>query len=194
MSELFTGLNDRQREAVECTEGPLLVIAGAGSGKTKALTHRIAYLIQEKGVSPWNILAVTFTNKAAKEMKERVAKLIGAKVQPGWMEERGMGENTGAGAGTRAAALPVMGTFHSVCVKLLRKYAHLIGYENQFTIYDANDQQILMKQLMEDIRLMIKMNPKAMLGAISGRRVSSIGHGDYHKYTHSFYGKSGGAL
>jgi len=179
MSDLLTGLNDRQREAVECTEGPLLVIAGAGSGKTKALTHRIAYLIQERGVSPWSILAVTFTNKAAKEMKERVAKLIGARIRESWQEER---------MDDRVVAMPQMGTFHSICVRLLRKYAHLLGYENQFTIYDTNDQQILMKQLMEEHQIdEKKMNPKAVLGAISGAKSQLIDAAEYHKYTHSFF-------
>lgn len=179
MSSLLDVLNERQREAVTCTDGPLLVIAGAGSGKTKALTHRIAYLIQEKGVSPWNILAVTFTNKAAKEMKERVARLIGAKVRENWQEER---------MDDRGVAMPQMGTFHSVCVKLLRKYAHQLGYENQFTIYDTNDQQILMKQLMQEYQIdEKKMNPKAVLGAISGAKSQLIDAKEYCKYTSSFF-------
>lgn len=183
MNELLTSLNDRQREAVECTNGPLLVIAGAGSGKTKALTHRIAYLIQEKGVSPWNILAVTFTNKAAKEMKERVAKLIGARIPKSWEEEM-----QGTGASQSQVALPVMGTFHSICVKLLRKYAHLLGYENQFTIYDAHDQQILMKQLMEEHQIDDKkMNPKSVLGAISGAKSQMIDPKGYYQFTNSFF-------
>ncbi len=180
MSTLLDVLNDRQREAVTCTEGPLLVIAGAGSGKTKALTHRIAYLIQEKGIPAWNILAVTFTNKAAKEMKERVARLLGVQVPKEW--------DQGAGSESARAALPVMGTFHSVCVRLLRKYAHLLDYENQFTIYDANDQQILMKQLMTEHQIDDKkMNPKAVLGAISGAKSQMIGPDQYSKYTDSFF-------
>ncbi|MFA7278199.1 MAG: UvrD-helicase domain-containing protein [Candidatus Gracilibacteria bacterium] len=183
---LLSSLNDCQREAVVCTEGPLLVIAGAGSGKTKALTHRIAYLIQEKGVSPWNILAVTFTNKAAKEMKERVAKLIGAKTQPEWMESMGIVDQESGPA--RSVPMPTMGTFHSICVKLLRKYAHLLDYENQFTIYDQHDQQILMKQLMEEHQIdEKKMNPKSVLGAISGAKSQMIDPKGYYQYTNSFF-------
>ena len=99
MPEILNGLNDKQYEAVVNTDGPVLVIAGAGSGKTKVLTHKIAYLIQEKNVLPWNILAITFTNKAANEMKERIEKLIGDAAKDLWM-----------------------GTFHSICVKILRRY------------------------------------------------------------------------
>ena len=99
MQEILKGLNDKQYEAVVNTEGPVLVIAGAGSGKTKVLTHKIAYLIQEKKVLPWNILAITFTNKAANEMKERVATLVGEDAKDIWM-----------------------GTFHSICVRILRKH------------------------------------------------------------------------
>ncbi len=177
---LLSSLNDRQREAVVCTEGPLLVIAGAGSGKTKALTHRIAYLIQEKSVSPWNILAVTFTNKAAKEMKERVGKLLGIGVERDWERDREQAQP--------AVAWPTMGTFHSICVKLLRKYAHLLDYENQFTIYDQHDQQILMKQLMEEHQIdEKKMNSKSILGAISGAKSQMIDPKEYWKYTNSFF-------
>ncbi len=176
MSDLLDTLNDCQREAVINTDGPLLVIAGAGSGKTKALTHRIAYLIQVKGVSPWNILAVTFTNKAAKEMKERVAKLIGMRAE------------TSSSRFQQQPGMPTMGTFHSVCVQLLRKYAHLLDYENQFTIYDAHDQQILMKQLMEEHQIDDKkMNPKSVLGAISGAKSQMIDPKEYWKFTNSFF-------
>jgi len=120
----YAGLNDRQREAVFHTEGPLLVLAGAGSGKTRALTHRIAYLIEEKNVSPWNILAITFTNKAAGEMKERVAKLVeyGDSV---WVA-----------------------TFHSTCVRILRRYIDRLGYDTDFTIYDSDDQKSVLKQVI----------------------------------------------
>ena len=111
MKNLLNGLNNKQEEAVLNTEGPCLVIAGAGSGKTKVLTHKIAYLISEKKVKPWNILAITFTNKAANEMKERVGKLIGDAAQEMWM-----------------------GTFHSICVKILRRYIDRIGFDNSFLI------------------------------------------------------------
>ena len=105
MQEILKGLNDKQYEAVVNTDGPVLVIAGAGSGKTKVLTHKIAYLIQEKNVLPWNILAITFTNKAANEMKERIAGLVGETAKDIWM-----------------------GTFHSICVRILRKHIDQIGF------------------------------------------------------------------
>ena len=106
MSELLNGLNNRQKEAVEYMDGPLLILAGAGSGKTKVLTHKIAYLMGEKNVSPWNILAITFTNKAANEMKERVEGLVGDVAKDMWI-----------------------GTFHSICVRILRKQIDRIGFD-----------------------------------------------------------------
>src|SRR3989339_142680 len=140
-------LNSPQKLAVETISGPLLIIAGAGSGKTRVLASRIAYLI-EKGVKPWNILAVTFTNKAANEMKERVRKLLNLQ---------------------KDGSLKVnMGTFHSICVKILRIEAHLLGYENEFTIYDSADSVALMKNIMNDFQIDSKrLNPKAILHAIS---------------------------
>lgn len=184
--DILAGLNPRQVEAVTATEGPLLVIAGAGSGKTKALTHRIAYLIAEKGVAPYQILAVTFTNKAAGEIKERVAKLLGVKnAGPAWREP----------FGAVGARLPTMGTFHSVCVRILRKYAHLLDYEDSFTIYDANDQQILMKQLMAEHHLAdSKMNPKAILGTISGAKAQLIGPAEYLQFADSAFTEKVGML
>ncbi|MEK7544849.1 MAG: UvrD-helicase domain-containing protein [Patescibacteria group bacterium] len=173
MGHFLDELNDPQRDAVVTMEGPLLVIAGAGSGKTKALTHRIAYMIQERGVSPWNILAVTFTNKAAQEMKERIAKLTSVSVGQSFMEN---------------LDLPTIGTFHSVCVKILRKYGHVLGYENSFTIYDGTDQEILMKQLMEQRKMdPKKMNPKAILGGISGAKNQLITAKEYQKYANSHF-------
>ena len=109
MENLLQGLNDKQYEAVINTEGPCLVIAGAGSGKTKVLTHKIAYLIGEKQVHPWNILAITFTNKAANEMKERIANLVGDDAKDIWM-----------------------GTFHSICVRILRRFIDRIGFDSSF--------------------------------------------------------------
>ena len=118
MNAIYDTLNDKQREAVFTTEGPVLVLAGAGSGKTRALTHRIAYLIEEKHVMPWNIMAITFTNKAAAEMRERVDDLVGADGNSVWVA-----------------------TFHSSCVRILRRHADLLGYSNNFTIYDTDDQK-----------------------------------------------------
>ncbi len=130
MQEILKGLNDKQYEAVINTEGPCLVIAGAGSGKTKVLTHKVAYLIQEKNVAPWNILAITFTNKAANEMKERVAKLIGEQAKDLWM-----------------------GTFHSICVKILRSHIDRIGFDTSFVIFDSSDQRSLVKKCIKEFEL-----------------------------------------
>jgi DNA helicase-2/ATP-dependent DNA helicase PcrA len=126
MNELLDGLNDKQYEAVVNTEGPSLVIAGAGSGKTKVLTHKIAYLIGEKDVKPWNILAITFTNKAANEMKERVEKLVGDIANDMWI-----------------------GTFHAICVRILRKFIDRIGFTSSFVIFDTSDQKTLIKQILK---------------------------------------------
>ena len=128
--DYLNGLNDRQREAVLHTEGPLLILAGAGSGKTKVVTHKIAYLIEEKGIFPGNILAITFTNKAANEMKERVAKLLCTNVDTMWM-----------------------GTFHSICVRILRRDIDKIGYNRSFTIYDRDDQITLIKECLKEKNL-----------------------------------------
>ena len=134
MQEILKGLNDKQYEAVINTEGPCLVIAGAGSGKTKVLTHKIAYLIQEKNIAPWNILAITFTNKAANEMKERIANLVGEQAKDLWM-----------------------GTFHSICVKILRSHIEKIGYESSFIIFDTSDQRTLIKRFIKELNLYDKM-------------------------------------
>jgi len=128
--DYLKGLNDRQRQAVLHTEGPLLIMAGAGSGKTKVVTHKIAHLISDKGVSPGEILAITFTNKAANEMKTRVASLIDINVDSMWM-----------------------GTFHSVCVRMLRRDIDKIGYEKGFSIYDRADQKTLVKEIIKELRL-----------------------------------------
>ncbi|MFR2833332.1 UvrD-helicase domain-containing protein, partial [Enterococcus sp.] len=116
-NELLANMNPRQKEAVMHTEGPLLLMAGAGSGKTRVLTHRIAYLIEEKNVNPWNILAITFTNKAAREMKERVNQLLGSGGEDVWVS-----------------------TFHSMCVRILRRDVDQIGYSRNFTIIDTSEQ------------------------------------------------------
>lgn len=130
MQEILNGLNDKQYEAVVNSEGPVLVIAGAGSGKTKVLTHKIAYIIQEKKALPWNILAITFTNKAANEMKERIAGLVGEDAKDIWM-----------------------GTFHSICVRILRKHIDKIGYDSSFIIFDTSDQKSLVKKCLKELQI-----------------------------------------
>ena len=127
MQELLEGLNDKQYEAVVNTEGPCLVIAGAGSGKTKVLTHKIAYLMGEKDIKPWNILAITFTNKAANEMKERVDGLVEGATKDMWI-----------------------GTFHSICVRILRRFIDRIGFDHSFVIFDTSDQRTLIKECLNN--------------------------------------------
>lgn len=145
MEDLIEGLNERQKEAVLATDGPCLVIAGAGSGKTKVLTHKIAYLMKEKAVKPWNILAITFTNKAANEMKERVEKLVGDAAKDMWI-----------------------GTFHSICVRILRKYIDRIGFDHSFLIFDTSDQRTLIKECMKVLNVDDKMfTDRSVLSEIS---------------------------
>ena len=145
MEDLIEGLNERQKEAVLATDGPCLVIAGAGSGKTKVLTHKIAYLMKEKAVKPWNILAITFTNKAANEMKERVEKLVGDAAKDMWI-----------------------GTFHSICVRILRKYIDRIGFDHSFLIFDTSDQRTLIKECMKVLNVDDKMfTDRSILSEIS---------------------------
>ena len=121
-------LNDSQKRAVKYTDGALLIIAGAGSGKTRVLTNRIAYLIEEKGVNPWNIMAITFTNKAASEMRERVDNLVGFGSESIWVS-----------------------TFHSTCVRFLRRYIDRLGYDTNFSIYDTDDQKSVMKEVCKKL-------------------------------------------
>ena len=145
---VYDTLNDRQKEAVFCTEGPLLVLAGAGSGKTRVLTHRIAYLIEEREVNPWNIMAITFTNKAAGEMRERVDHLVSFGSESVWVS-----------------------TFHSSCVRILRRFIDHLGYSTNFSIYDADDQKTLMRQILKKMDLDPKQfRDRAMLSAISGAK------------------------
>ncbi len=145
MQDILEGLNDKQYEAVVTTEGPCLVIAGAGSGKTKVLTHKIAYLIGEKGAKPWDILAITFTNKAANEMKQRITDLIGDDAKDIWM-----------------------GTFHSICVRILRRFIDRIGFESSFIIFDTSDQKTLIKGCMKDLAIDDKLlNDRAIQSEIS---------------------------
>ena len=142
--EIIQGLNNKQKEAVLATEGPCLVIAGAGSGKTKVLTHKIAYDIAN-GVKPWNILAITFTNKAANEMKERIEKLIGDDAKDVWM-----------------------GTYHSICVRILRRYIDRIGYKSDFVIFDTSDQRTLVKECLKTLKVDDKLfTDRAVLSEIS---------------------------
>ncbi len=148
MQNILDGLNNKQYEAVINTEGPCLVIAGAGSGKTKVLTHKIAYLIGEKGVLPWNILAITFTNKAANEMKERIANLVGDVAKDIWM-----------------------GTFHSICVRILRRFIDRIGFDSSFIIFDTSDQRTLVKACIKSIGLDDKMfTDRSVLSEISNAK------------------------
>ena len=145
---IYDTLNDNQRLGVETTEGPVLLLAGAGSGKTRVLTHRIAYLMEEEGVNPWNILAITFTNKAAKEMRERVDKLIGFGSEAIWVA-----------------------TFHATCVRILRRYADRLGYDTNFTIYDTDDQKSVMKDICKRLNIDTKIvKERTILGAISSAK------------------------
>ena len=148
MQDILKGLNDKQYEAVTKTEGPCLVIAGAGSGKTKVLTHKIAYLIGEKNVLPWEIIAITFTNKAANEMKERITNLIGESAKDIWM-----------------------GTFHSICVKILRRFIDRIGFDSSFIIFDTSDQKTLVKGCLKDLGIDDKMfTDRSVLSEISNAK------------------------
>lgn len=158
-------LNEAQQEAATAVDGPVLILAGAGSGKTRALTYRIAYLIAEKNVSPESVLAVTFTNKAASEMKKRILQLLYGKKQADTI----MDEAKGVRLDRRD--LPVVGTFHSVCVQILRKHGHLLGFENRFAIFDDTDTEILMKTIMKDLNIpKDQLNPKAVLAHIAGAK------------------------
>jgi len=157
---ILNRLNQSQREAVMYTEGPLLILSGAGSGKTRVITYRIAYLIKAKKVSPFNILAVTFTNKAAGEMKERLERLIGLPARTIWV-----------------------GTFHSTCARILRREIERLGYSPSFTIYDETDQIGLMREVMRELNLSERRyNPRSIIGAISRAKNELI---DYDQYAAS---------
>lgn len=148
MNELLAGLNDKQKEAVLHFEGPLLILAGAGSGKTRVLTHRIAYLIEEHQVPPYHILALTFTNKAANEMRERVNNIIEYGAGSIWVS-----------------------TFHSTCVRILRRFIDHLGYDNAFTIYDSDDQKSLMKDICKQLNIDTKKyKERTFLNAISSAK------------------------
>ena len=153
------GLNDKQLEACCTTDGPLLILAGAGSGKTRVITHRIAYLIDEMSVNPYNILAITFTNKAAAEMRERVDNLVGFGAESVWVS-----------------------TFHSMCVRILRKHIDKIGGTSSFTIYDASEQKTVVKEVLKYLQLDPKLYPeRAMLSAISKAKEGYMTPDDYEK-------------
>ncbi|MBQ0058659.1 MAG: UvrD-helicase domain-containing protein, partial [Lachnospiraceae bacterium] len=148
MTDLTSGLNPQQKEAVLTTEGPLLILAGAGSGKTRVVVHRIAHLIQEGYADPTQILAITFTNKAAGEMRERVNAMIGSGAEAIWVM-----------------------TFHSFCVRILRRHAELLGYTRYFSIYDADDQLSLMKSIFKKKNINTKMmKERAVLHTISNAK------------------------
>lgn len=156
-NHLLESLNPAQREAVLCTTGPVLILAGAGSGKTRVLTHRVAYLIDQVGVKPWQILAVTFTNKAANEMKERILKL-----------SRGVGKEAW------------IGTFHSICARILRMEAERLGYSRNFLIFDRDDQKHFVKNVMEELKISEKdFAPEAILNAISGAKNAFVSTSEY---------------
>lgn len=179
---LLAGLNGPQKDAALVTNGPLLLLAGAGSGKTRTLTHRIAYLIGEKKVSPHNILAVTFTNKAANEMKKRTLELMLGKERA-----QALLENL-RGSTFHRTDMPVIGTFHSVCVQILRKYIHLMGYENRFAIYDDTDSKVLVKMIMKEYGISSeKMNPKAVLAHIGGAKNALLTPAQYERQAHSYF-------
>jgi DNA helicase-2/ATP-dependent DNA helicase PcrA len=164
-SELLLDLNPTQREAVAATEGPVLVVAGAGSGKTRVLTYRIAHLVRDLGVSPYEILAITFTNKAAGEMKERVGKLIGRVANDMWVS-----------------------TFHSACVRILRQEIHRLGYRSSFSIYDDSDSIRLITMVINDLDLDTKrFPPRQMKGAISKAKNELIDYESYAGQDSGFY-------
>ena len=165
MQNLLEELNNKQKEAVENTEGPVLVIAGAGSGKTKVLTHKIAFLIQEKQVKPWNILAITFTNKAANEMKQRVENLLSDSSNDIWM-----------------------GTFHSICVRILRRYIDRIGFDSSFIIFDTSDQRTLVKDCLKELKVDDKLfTDRAVLSEISNAKNEMLEPRAYSvKYANDF--------
>ncbi len=161
--DLIEGLNDKQKEAVLAVDGPCLVIAGAGSGKTKVLTHKIAYIIQEKGIKAWNILAITFTNKAANEMKERVEKLLGDAANDMWI-----------------------GTFHSICVRILRRYIDRIGFTSSFVIFDTTDQKSIIKECMKELKIDDKMfTDRGIIYEISNAKNDMIEPEEYAKRTNN---------
>ena len=164
---VYDTLNDRQQDAVFHTDGPLLLLAGAGSGKTRVLTHRVAYLIEEKGINPWNIMAITFTNKAAQEMRERVDRLVGFGAESIWVS-----------------------TFHSTCVRILRRHIERLGFGTNFTIYDSDDQKTVMKDVCKRLDIDTKVyKEKMILGAISSAKDEMISPEEYRLNAGGDYGR-----
>lgn len=164
---IYDSLNDRQQEAVFHTDGPVLILAGAGSGKTRVLTHRVAYLIENKNVNPWNILAITFTNKAAGEMRERVDDIVGFGSESIWVS-----------------------TFHSTCVRILRRYIERLGFGNNFTIYDTDDSKNIMKDVCKRLEIDTKQyKERALLSAISSAKNDLISPEEYELKAMGDYGK-----
>lgn len=164
---IYDTLNQEQKAAVLHTEGPLLLLAGAGSGKTRVLTHRIAYLIDEMGVNPWNILAITFTNKAAEEMRERVNNIVGFGAEQVWVS-----------------------TFHSTCVRILRRHIDKIGYDNNFTIYDTDDQKTVMKGVCKRLNIDTKLHKeRSLMSAISSAKDELIDVREYELKVMGDYSK-----
>ncbi|WP_018664436.1 DNA helicase PcrA [Heyndrickxia acidiproducens] len=162
---LLNGLNPQQKEAVKTTEGPLLILAGAGSGKTRVLTHRVAYLMVEKGVNPYNILAITFTNKASREMKDRIAGLMGGAAEEVWIS-----------------------TFHSMCVRILRRDIDRIGFNRNFTILDSTDQLSVIKNILKEKNIdPKKFEPRAILGKISSAKNELVDYEQYANHTGDYF-------
>ena len=164
---IYDTLNEEQKSGVFTTEGPVLILAGAGSGKTRVLTHRVAYLIEECGVNPYNIMAITFTNKAAGEMRERIDDMVGYGSESIWVA-----------------------SFHSTCVRILRRYIDRLGYDTNFTIYDADDQKTLMKEICKRLQIDTKIHKeKTFLNVISSAKDELVdpiefatrAAGDYNK-------------
>ncbi|MDX5323393.1 MAG: UvrD-helicase domain-containing protein, partial [Exiguobacterium sp.] len=172
--ELVKGMNPPQAEAVKYTDGPLLIMAGAGSGKTRVLTHRVAYLMASKQIAPWNILAITFTNKAAREMKDRIARLVGGVADDIWIS-----------------------TFHSMCVRILRRDIDRIRYDRNFSILDSSDQLTAIKQVLKELNLdPKKYEPRTLLGMISNHKnelrtpqeaAALVGNNPYEKVISDVY-------
>ncbi|MGG3889361.1 DNA helicase PcrA [Metabacillus fastidiosus] len=164
-NQLLTGLNEMQQKAVKTTDGPLLIMAGAGSGKTRVLTHRIAYLMVEKGVAPWNILAITFTNKASREMKERIEKILGPGADDIWIS-----------------------TFHSMCVRILRRDIERMGINRNFSILDTTDQLSVIKTILKEKNMdPKKFDPRSLLGSISSAKNELITPEQYEQTAGGFY-------